>query len=74
MTIQPPSGVVESQVREAGLLERPRGGHRGEGVLTAKRRARTSVTIADNDGVRQQGSAVRTSQTDHEQENRQESI
>ena len=32
MTIQPPSGVVESQVREAGLLERPRGGHRGERV------------------------------------------
>ena len=63
MTIQPPSGVVESQVREAGLLERPRGGHRGERVLSASGRVRTLVTIADDEGAIQQGSAVRIGQT-----------
>ena len=41
MTIQPPSEVVESQVREVGLLERPRGGHRGERVLSASVRMKT---------------------------------
>ena len=35
----------------------------GERVLTAKGRVRTLVTIADDEGVRQQGSAVRIGQT-----------
>ena len=48
MTIQPPSEVVESQVREAGLLERPRGGHRGERVFAAKGRVRTLAIRVDD--------------------------
>ena len=71
MTIQPPSEVVESQVREAGLLERPRGGHRGERVLAAKERARTLGIRVDDEGFGQQGSVVRRGQTDHEQAGRQ---
>ena len=59
MTIQPPSEVVESQVREAGLLERPRGGHRGERVLAAKERVRTLVIRVDDEGFGQQVSVVR---------------
>ena len=36
------------RVREVGLLERPRGGHRGERVLAAKERARTlSIRVDD---------------------------
>ena len=60
-------------LREAGLLERPRGGHRGERVLAAKGRVRTSVIIAGNDGFGQRDLAVRTSQTDQPQTGRQAS-
>ena len=67
MTIQPPSEVVESQVREAGLLERPRGGHRGERVLAAKGRVRTLVIRVDDEGFGQQGSMVSLGQPDHGQ-------
>ena len=57
-------------MREAGLLERPRGGHRGERVLVAKGRVRTLDIRADDEGFRQQGSVVRTGQTglDHRQQ------
>ena len=65
MTSQPPSEVVESQVREAGLLERPRGGHRGVRVSQASGRVKTLDTIAGYDRVRQQGSLVSFGQTDH---------
>ena len=73
MTIQPPSEVVESQVREAGLLERPRGGHRGVRVLAAKGRARTLSIRVDDEGFRQQGSVVRTGQTELARRRKQES-
>ena len=36
------------RLREAGLLERPRGGHRGERVLAAKERVRTLVIRVDD--------------------------
>ena len=65
MTSQPPSEVVESQVREAGLLERPRGGHRGVRVSWASERVKTLDTIADYDRVRQQSPMVSFGQTDH---------
>ena len=53
--------------REAGLLERPRGGHRGERVLAAKERVRTLVIRVDDEGFGQQVSVVRLrlGQTDH---------
>ena len=60
--------------REAGLLERPRGGHRGERVLAAKEGARTLGIRVDDEGFGQQGSVVRWGRTDHEQADRQESI
>ena len=44
------------EMREAGLLERPRGGHRGERVLAAKGRVRTLVIRAEDEGLTQQGS------------------
>ena len=50
--------------REAGLLERPRGGHRGERVLAAKERVRTLVIRVDDEGFGQQASVVRTGQTE----------
>ena len=67
MTIQPPSEVVESQVREAGLLERPRGGHRGERVLSAIVRVKTLDKTAEHNRFRQQVSVVSFGQTDHGQ-------
>ena len=35
-------------LREAGLLERPRGGHRGERVFAAKGRVRTLAMRVDD--------------------------
>ena len=67
MTIQPPSEVVEIQVREVGLLERLRGGHRGERVLSASVRVKTLDKTAGYDRFRQQVSAVSFGQPDHGQ-------
>ena len=57
--------MVIASYREAGLLERPRGGHRGVRVSWASGRVKTLDTIAGYDRVRQQGSVVSFGQTDH---------
>ena len=41
-------GPLTVSLREAGLLERPRGGHRGERVFAAKGRVRTLAMRVDD--------------------------
>ena len=65
--------MASGTLREAGLLERPRGGHRGVRVLAAKERARTLSIRVDDEGFRQQGSVVRTGQTGLDRRRQQES-